>query len=270
MQKVVIAALATVTSLASGFTHSPGNSFLASPTHLFSSTTTDSNVDLGNAVQNLKKVLTKEYISFFSPMETDYYAPDVTFVDPMMSIVGVDEYQNNVDRLAGRTLLGSILFSDEGISLHSVSGGEIKDGNQISDIITRWTLRVTFKALPWKPTARFSGISVYKLEANLSNKSRPAVQIAGQTDYWDSININPNAKDGQYQSVPNSVAIQDFINQVKPGSFEAKQSGPELPYELLRRGDGYEVRRYPKYASVSLPYRRRDEGFGSLGSFTRG
>lgn len=30
------------------------------------------------------------------------------------------------------------------------------------------------------------------------------------------------------------------------------------------------VRKYPSYAGVKLPYKRRDEGFGSLGAFTKG
>lgn len=30
------------------------------------------------------------------------------------------------------------------------------------------------------------------------------------------------------------------------------------------------VRKYPSYAGVKLPYTRRDEGFGSLGAFTKG
>jgi hypothetical protein len=32
----------------------------------------------------------------------------------------------------------------------------------------------------------------------------------------------------------------------------------------------YLVRKYPSYAGVKLPYKRRDEGFGSLGAFTKG
>jgi len=269
-QKIIITACAASLHLVSSFIIPTTTTPYAPYSRLFSTKTPDIDLNLENSVKELKKVLTREYITFFSPMETEHYAKDVTFQDPMMSISGVGKYQENVDMLAGRTLKGKILFSDAGISLHSVTGGEIMPGNQIADVITRWTLRVTAKVLPWKPTARFSGISVYKLKANKEDSSKPPIQIVGQTDYWDSININPNTKDGQYQSVPTNVAIQDFIDQVKPGSFEAKQSGPELPYELLRRGNGYEVRRYPKYASVTLPYRRRDEGFGSLGSFTRG
>lgn len=232
------------------------------------SATTSNNSNLAEAVKDLKKILAREYTTFFNPMYTEYYSPAVTFSDPMTNLEGVSSYQTNVDMLASRTLMGKFLFSDAGISLHSVTGGEIDEStNEISNIITRWTLRVTAKVLPWKPTARFSGISVYEVRSTQNKK--PGVEVFHQTDYWDSINIVPN-QNGKYDKVATNIAVQDFLNQLKPGSFEAKQSAPELPYELLRRGDGYEVRRYPEYAAVSLPYRRRDEGFGSLGAFTRG
>ena len=104
---------------------------------------------LAASVNQLKKVLRREYISFFDPMECEYYSDTVSFEDPMTSLSGVQNYQKNVDMLASRTLLGKFLFQDAGIVLHSVEGGEIdpNDGS-ISNIITRWTLRVTAKAIP--------------------------------------------------------------------------------------------------------------------------
>eukprot|EP00985_Skeletonema_marinoi_P013388 scaffold6625_cov139-Skeletonema_marinoi.AAC.1 len=66
-------------------------------------------------------------------------APDVTFTDPMTSLSGVDSYRKNVDMLAGRTLMGKVLFEGAGINLHSVTGGEIVNG-RVDDIVTRWTL----------------------------------------------------------------------------------------------------------------------------------
>lgn len=189
----------------------------------------------------------------------------------MTSLSGVESYQNNVDMLASRTIMGKVLFSDAGIVLHNVTGGTISTGNdgklEIGDILTRWTLRFTFKALPWKPTARFSGVSIYDVVA--APKSETGVKIVGQTDYWDSINILPNSG-GEYAKVDTSVAIGEFINQIKPGGFIAQTAAEELPYQLLRRGDGYEVRRYPAYTGVRLPYERRDEAFESLGTFTKG
>ena len=48
-------------------------------------------------VERLKKVLEREYVSFFSPMETEYYTSDVTFKDPLNDLAGVDAYENNVN-----------------------------------------------------------------------------------------------------------------------------------------------------------------------------
>jgi len=237
-----------------------------SPSFRLDATTSSTSNDLGSSVGQLKKVLEREYISFFDPMRTEFYAEDVTFDDPLTTLDGVSSYQDNVDMLAGRTLMGKFLFQDAGIILHSVTGGEISsDGKSISDIITRWTLKFTFKGLPWKPTARFSGISEYKV---VPSPDKPeGVQITGQVDYWDSINILPG---GKYKQVDKGVALKDFLNQIAPGGFQAQTAAPEVPYTLLRRGDGYEVRRYPAMNAVQIPYGRRDEGFGTLGAFARG
>ena len=102
---------------------------------------------------NLEKTLRREYASFFSPMERRFYTEDVAFVDPMTSFTGIDKYQNNVDMLGGRTTLGKLLFSDASIVLHN-----IKDLNE-NQIQTRWTLQVDIKFLPWRPRAKFTGVS---------------------------------------------------------------------------------------------------------------
>jgi hypothetical protein len=239
-----------------------------------SSLSTASSEQLNNLKQlelragQLKRVLAREYTSFFNPMERDYYRPDVTFQDPLTSLTGVDAYQSNVDLLSGRNFLGSLLFSDASINLHSVTGGDVSmQGSDntvsVSDITTRWTLRFCFKALPWKPNAVFSGISVYKVQTGGSE----GVRIIRQDDYWDSINLQ---SDGSYQHMDKTVGLSDFIDQLKPSDLNAPSAGPELPYELLRRGDGYDVRRYPSFTAAKLVYERRDDGFLELGSFTRG
>jgi hypothetical protein len=238
------------------------------------------------SVAQLKIVLEREYLSFFDPMERDYYAPTVTFQDPLTTLSGIDGYQNNVDMLAGRTLLGSLLFQDASIILHSVTGGQVlrqqpavessnnnEDAAKIADIVTRWTLRFTFKILPWRPTARFSGISVYSVVAG----GAKGVQIVQQLDYWDAINLQHvsnksatiNGADS-YQAVDRSVAVSHFLDQLKPGQLEAVAAGPELPYTTLRLGAGYEVRRYPTVRAAQVRYERRDEAFSAMGSFTSG
>jgi len=104
--------------------------------------------------------------------------------------------------------------------------------------------------------------------------SLTGVSIIAQTDYWDSINIKPMTSSlmpqQQYQKVPKTVAINDFLSQLKPEGFRAAAAAPELPYLLLRRGDGYELRRYPGFVGIQTPYQRRDYGFGSLGAFAKG
>lgn len=228
-------------------------------THLAMMSATKSTQD---SVEKLKKVLEREYASMFDPMKTEFYSENVTFDDPLTTLTGVKDYQNNVDMLASRTLFGSLLFRDGSIVLHSIKGGEINNDGIISDIITRWTLRFTFKALPWAPTARFSGISVY----NVVEGGSEGVLVTAQTDYWDSINL----KAAHYQKVSKTEALVDFLGQLKPGGFVATSAAPELPYQLLRRGNGYEVRRYPSFSAVRVKYDRRDEGFGTLGAFTKG
>jgi hypothetical protein len=216
------------------------------------------------AVGKLKKVLEREYVSFFDPMQREYYAESVSFDDPMTSLTGVDAYQKNVDMLSSRTLFGKFFFTDAGIVLHSITGGEVSDEDgSIANVITRWSLRVTVKGLPWKPTARFTGISVYEVSPGGSE----GVLINHQADYWDSINIKEG---GEYAKVGKGIAIGDFLDQLKPDNGNAAAAGPELPYSLLRRGNGYEVRKYPSYSYAKIPYTRRDEGYDVLASITKG
>lgn len=47
-------------------------------------------------------------------------------------------------------------------------------------------------------------------------------------------------------------------------------AAPELPYELLRRGKRYEVRRYPALTVAETPYSQRPEGYDRLGSYAGG
>ena len=266
------------------FNFSPrrGNYNACNNRRMFMSTTTNANAppttqqsnELTNTMSKLKQVITKEYISFFNPMVDSWYAPDVTFDDPMTSLSGVDSYRDNVDMLAGRTLLGKVLFDGAGINLHSVTGGEVtvnENGTiEIADIITRWTLRMTVKILPWSPSPVFSGVSVYKLQPG----GNEGIQIVGQTDYWDSINIKPNTSSlepkTQYQKVDKGRAVSHFLDQLKPDGFLAPPAAPELPFLLLRSGDGYELRKYPGFVGIQTTYERRDYGFGQLGAFTNG
>ena len=199
----------------------------------------------------LKKCLMREYNSFFSPMEQEYYDNNVKFIDPLNNLEGIDKYQNNVDMLAGRTGFGNFLFKDAAITLHNIE--TLDDGR----LQTRWTLRVTIKAVPWQPTPRFSGVSIYTLNDD--------GKISKQEDYWDSINLF----NGQYKSVGLFDGISDFIGQIQQDN-SAEMVAPELPYELLRRGKEYDVRRYPKHIVAETTYDQRPEGYDRLGSYVQG
>ena len=71
--------------------------YLSSTTTTTSSSSSSSIESTKQAVEKLKKVLEREYVSFFDPMERSWYATDVSFTDPMTSLSGVDAYQGNVD-----------------------------------------------------------------------------------------------------------------------------------------------------------------------------
>ena len=165
---LLLAVPMTISNGVSAF-YTPSRRVSLSPKLMSTTLTSDTQIDaLATNISKLKRVLEQEYISFFNPMVDSWYAQDVTFDDPMTSLSGVDSYRNNVDMLAGRTLMGKVLFDGAGINLHSVTGGDIKEGSDgevdIENIITRWTLKVTAKVLPWKPEAVFSGISVYNVQ----------------------------------------------------------------------------------------------------------
>lgn len=200
----------------------------------------------------LKQCLQREYTSFFTPMETEFYDPSVTFSDPMITISGVDSYKSNVDLLSGRTAFGKFMFRDASIILHRI---EDLGPNKLR---TRWTLRLTVKVLPWQPTARFTGVSDYTVNA--------AGKVIRQDDYWDSINL----ADGQYSPRGVIEGVTDFVNQLKPDGGKSSDLGRELPYTLLRRGGTYDVRRYPRARVVSTVYETRPEGFDRLGSYGSG
>jgi hypothetical protein len=205
---------------------------------------------------DLEKTLRREYASFFSPMERRFYTEDVAFVDPMTSFTGIDKYQNNVDMLGGRTTLGKLLFSDASIVLHN-----IKDLNE-NQIQTRWTLQVDIKFLPWRPRAKFTGVSIYTVRVGSDQE-----QVVKQEDYWDSVNL----KGGKYGPVGFLDGLSDFVGQINSNSNDgAEMAAPELPYELLRRHPMYEVKRYPHALVAQTEYSQRPEGYDRLGSYAGG
>lgn len=180
----------------------------------------------------LIRTLREEYASMFDPMRTEFYVPAVTFKDPMISISGIGAYRSNVDMLAGRTLLGRVLFRDASIELHDV----LEDEADPYALTTRWTLQLCMQVLPWQPFARFSGVSKYTLNE--------CAQVVSQRDFWDSVNL----REGEYVDASPLEALADF------GAQLTVKAGPcQLPgYELLRRASAYSVRRYVNCPSMVL------------------
>jgi len=201
--------------------------------------------------EDLKEVLKREYTTLFDPFERQYYTPEVSFTDPMTSFTGMDKYQGNVDMLAGRTGLGKLLFSDAAIIMFNVEDmGE-------RGLRTRWMLRLCAKILPWKPMARFTGVSEYKLDEDC--------KVVSQQDYWDSINL----LDGEYKPVSTLEGVLDFLGQLKKEPKASTAMGSELPYILLRRAKYYSVRKYPKTRVARTTYLARPDAYDRLGRYAR-
>lgn len=219
-------------------------------------TRADSVLSMANTrFPNLEKCLFREYGSFFAPMERQFYAKDVTFIDPLTSFTGIDKYQSNVDMLAGRNSMGGFLFQDASIALHNITPiGE----NQLQ---TRWTLQVDIKFLPWRPRAKFTGVSIYTIKGEPGSE-----KVVKQEDYWDSVNL----QGGKYSVRSFTEGLKDFVGQVLNDGGGAEMAAPELPFELLRRTERYEVKRYPDALIAATTYSQRPEGYDRLGSYTGG
>jgi len=94
-----------------------------------------------------------QYITFFSTTYfSTHYTPTFAFRDPLSVAPGIDAYKSNIDVIAGRSALGSFLFTDSSILLHSVTRPTERN------VRTRWTLSTTVGALPWKPRLVFTGV----------------------------------------------------------------------------------------------------------------
>ncbi|CAM9867775.1 unnamed protein product [Phaeothamnion confervicola] len=182
----------------------------------------------------------------------------------MLDLEGAEKYSSNVDTLSGRTFLGSFLFKGAKINLHTITE------EAPNKLRTRWTLSVCFIALPWQPMPRFTGISEYTLDAG--------GLIIEQRDYWDSVNLKNGASlfvsilllYWRYEQVPTLEGLRDFAMQLLPDSEASGAAESELPFELLRRAAGYEVRRYPARHVARTAYTTRPEGFDRLGSYVGG
>jgi len=221
---------------------------------------------LQSQASTLRKIIAKEYSTFFQPIYPEYYSPTVSFTDPMVSFTGLSKYESNIATIGGRNLLGSLLFgpSDSRIILHTITGGDVTSASSSSpsftDIVTRWTLTATFK--PTQSRIIFTGISTYNVK--LQNDK---VIVSDQLDSWDSINLQPG---GTYLPVSTLSGIKDFVDQAFVKGPSQKVSDSEIPYLTVRRAKDYTVRKYPASTWIQIPYDRREEGYEKLGRVVKG
>lgn len=188
--------------------------------------------------EQLKRCLAREYRSFFRPFEADFYSEHVAFQDPLNKLEGKNRYKRNVEMLSGQNAVGQILFKDGFIDLHAIE--DVPDDER--RLRTIWTLGFTLKLLPWQPTALFSGVSEYTIDAN--------AKVLTQCDYWDSINLG-NA--GTYAPAPMLAGLGDLGAQLLPSSLRQSQDPPARlsgSWMLLRRAAEYRVYRDKKDGRV--------------------
>ena len=108
---------------------------------------------------------------------------------------------------------------------------------------------MTAKFLPWKPRAKFTGVSIYTVAGEPGSE-----KVVKQEDFWDSVNL----KSGKYKAMGFTDGLSDFLGQIfdNPDNGGAEMAAPELPYELLRRHPMYEVKRYPNALVAQTKYLR--------------
>ena len=91
-------------------------------------------------------------------------------------------------------------------------------------------------------------------------------RILKQDDFWDSANLI----NGSYRRVSLLGAVTDVLGQIfGPGEL-APDGARVLPYEVLRRSKGYEVRRYPAHSRAVANFTLDKAGLSRLSAYTRG
>ncbi|GJP54920.1 hypothetical protein CLOM_g13933 [Closterium sp. NIES-68] len=104
-----------------------------------------------------------------------------------------------------------------------------------AEITTRWTMKMYFWLLPWRPEVVFTGLSIYGID--------PRSQLfVSHRDVWDSI------QDNGYFS---QEGLRDLVKQMMTlYSPPAQLNSP--PFDVLLRRATYEVREYPAFQVVQL------------------
>mmetsp|Transcript_5613 Transcript_5613/g.23808 ORF Transcript_5613/g.23808 Transcript_5613/m.23808 type:complete len:213 (-) Transcript_5613:1122-1760(-) len=116
-------------------------------------------------------------------------------------------------------------------------------------VMTRWTLNLKFKLLPWKPVLRFTGTSEYGLDDDLL--------VNRHIDTWDSINKQTFSFE----------AVADLVSEM----FRKDSGSADVGSMLLRRDVlGFEVRKVTDGIVAKCPYTNRGDGMDVLDRYFNG
>jgi len=136
--------------------------------------------------------------------------------------------------LSGENFMGNFLFEDGFIDLHAV---EDVPGNA-TRLRTRWTLGFTFKLLPWKPKALFTGVSEYVIHPE-------SALVLSQRDYWDTLSLEGG---GSYTPEAPGAGLADLAAQLLPENLRPPEgqepaAATATNWSLLRRAKAYRIYR---------------------------
>lgn len=177
------------------------------------------------ALIDVERFLASELPTMWATGEVskERYAPDVAFQDPIAQFTGRDAYLLNVAALRA--------VFDVDFTLHHIQSTEP------SEVVTRFTMILRAKALPWRPAVTITGRSIYSVDT-------AAGAITSHREEWDAL------ADNSFLSLEGLAYVLRSLGTV--------QLTPDLDtpqYTVLRATAEYEVRRYSDFmvAEVAMP-----------------
>ncbi|GBG83837.1 hypothetical protein CBR_g37636 [Chara braunii] len=141
------------------------------------------------------------------------YEESISFVDPITRYSSLSGYLFNIAVLRR-------LFNPDLVVL---GFGQTDEW----EITARWTMKMTFALLPWRPVVVFTGRSIYNINP-VSGK------FCGHRDVWDSISNQ------EYFSIE---GVQDVVGQMLK-IYLIPEAKAAASYMVVKRAAKYEVREY--------------------------
>lgn len=123
---------------------------------------------------SLKLQISREYLTFFNPLNKELYSPSMTFTDPLTTLTGISNYEKNIGLIDGKGFIGSTVFGlNRGrIYLHRIDDDSLTTSTNTYTVTSYWTLKLGIKILPWDPTVAITGTSVYERAKRRKAKGR--------------------------------------------------------------------------------------------------